>query len=58
MAEYKDWEGFLAANKKSDELFQKKYPDKTVQDEIGKKWGGYLTNHTDAIVMDHPNLTK
>ena len=58
VAEYKDWEGFLAAEKRYDEIFQKMYPDQTKRDEMGKKWGGYLDHHTDAIVMDHPNLQK
>ena len=56
--EYKDWDGFLAADKRGDEIFEKTYPDSTKRVEIGKKWGGYLDNHTDAIVMDHPNLQK
>ena len=58
VTEYKDWEGFLAADKRNTEIFEKTYPDKTKRDEIGKKWGGYLDNHTDAIVMDNPNLQK
>jgi len=58
MTEYKDWEGFVAGEKRQGEIFDKTYPDQSTKDEIGKKWGHYLTNHTDAIVNDHPNLQK
>lgn len=58
VTEYKDWEGFLAADKRSTEIFEKTYADSTKRDEIGKKWGEYLDDHTDAIVSDHPKLQK
>lgn len=58
MNEYKDWDGFVAAEKRYGEIFDKTYPDQSKKDEINKKWGHYLTNHTDAIVVEHPNLQK
>jgi hypothetical protein len=58
VTEYKDWEGFVAAEKKGNELLEKMYPDKSKRDELMKKFGSYLFNHTDAIVNDHPNLAK
>ena len=58
VAEYKDWEGFIAAEQKYGEIDQKMHQDQSARDDIGKKWGHYLTNHTDAIVFDHPNLQK
>ena len=58
MTEYKDWDGFHAADKRSTEIFNAAYPDQSKRDEIGKKWSSYLTGHTDAIVFDNPNLQK
>lgn len=58
VTEYKDWEGFIAAEKRGNEIFDKKYTDETKRSEIGKKFSGFLNNHTDAIVYDHPNLQK
>jgi len=58
VAEYKDWEGFLASQKKFDEIFNKRYPDQSKRDELYKKWGNFLNGHTDAIVFDHPKLQK
>jgi hypothetical protein len=58
LTEYKDWEGFIAADKKWTELFEKKYPDKSQRTEIFKKFSTYLNNHTDAIVSDNPKLQK
>jgi hypothetical protein len=58
VTEYKDWEAFVAGDKKGKEIFVKMYPDKTKRDEIIKKFETYLNNHTDAFVNDHPNLEK
>ena len=58
LTEYKDLEGFVAARKRGDELFEKMFTDKSKRDEIDKKFMGYLKGHTDALVNDYPNLEK
>ena len=58
ITEYKDMEGFVAAEKRGDEIFMKKYPDKSKRDEIMKKYQVYLKGHSDALVRDYPNLEK
>jgi len=58
VTEYKDMEGYSAADKRGDEIFMKMFPDKSKRDEIMKKWGGYLKGHTDALVRDNPKLEK
>jgi hypothetical protein len=58
VTEYKDWEGFLASNKRYDEIFEKMQPDQANRDEMDKKWEVFLDNHTVTIVMDNPRLQK
>lgn len=58
MSEYKDWDGFVAGEKRGGEIFMKMYPDSSKRGEIGKTWSKFLIGHTDAIVNDHPNLQK
>ena len=58
ITEYKDLEAFAKSQKRGDEIFEKMYPDKSKQEEIMKKWSGYLRGHTDALVRDNPGLEK
>lgn len=58
VSEYKDMDGWVAADKKYDEIMAAAYPDKFKRQELFKKWGAYLRGHTDALVRDYPSLEK
>ena len=58
LTEYKDLEGFAAAQKKSDELWDKLIPEKSKQEEIWKKWGQFMKGHSDALVTNNPKMEK
>jgi len=58
VTEYKDLDGFSAAQKRADELWEKAYPDKSKREEIWKKWGQFMKGHTDALVTNNPKLEK
>jgi hypothetical protein len=58
MTEYKDWDGFHAADKRATEIFTKMYPETAKGDEVGKTWSKFLIGHSDAIVFDNQKLQK
>ncbi|MCX6156416.1 MAG: hypothetical protein WCK13_05020 [Ignavibacteriota bacterium] len=58
ISEYKDFESMGKAQKRGDEIFMKMFTDKPKQDEVMKKWMGYMRGHTDALVNDVPSLEK
>jgi hypothetical protein len=58
ITEYKDFESMVKAQKRGDEIFMKMFTDKSKQDEVMKKWMGYMRGHTDALVTDVPAFEK
>ena len=58
VTEYKNLGDMEIADKKYDELYEKKYPDKNERDKIRNKRRKYWNNHFDAIVRDIPRLSK
>ena len=58
LTEYKDFDAFTKGRTRGDELFEKMFTDKTKMTEISNKFAKYLTGHTDALVLDHPELSK
>jgi hypothetical protein len=58
MTEYKTLADMEIADKKYDELYEKKYPDKIERDKIRDQRRIYWNNHFDAIVRNIPKLSK
>jgi hypothetical protein len=58
VAEYKDFDSYAAGRKRGDELWEKMISDNSKRNDIEKQFASYLRNHTDALVMDNPNLEK
>lgn len=58
IAEYESFSAIEDSQKKSSELFKKKYPDKAKRDEVWKKMRSLIMGHTDAIVEEVPKLRK
>ncbi len=58
ITEYKTWADIEAAGKMSDELFNKKWPDKKQQGEFNRRLGKYFTGHSDEIYRELPKFRK
>lgn len=58
ISEYESLAEIDAAQKRSAELFEKKYPDKQQRDTINDKRRSMIMGHTDNIVQEVPNLRK
>ncbi len=58
MCEYKNLKNIEIADNKFDELYEKKYPDKSERDKLRDRRWKYWNNHFDAIVRDIPKLSK
>jgi hypothetical protein len=58
ITEYQDLASIEKAQQKFNELFEKKYPEKSKQDEVMKKMRSYFRGHDDAIVREVPKLRK
>jgi len=58
IAEYENMGAIEAADKKSDELLKKKYPDEKKLKEMQDKRRKMIMGHTDNIVREVPNLRK
>lgn len=58
ITEYKDFASIEKAQQRFNEIFEKKYPEKSKRDEIQKKNRSYFKGHDDAIVREVPKLRK
>jgi len=56
--EYATWADMGEADKISEELTKKKWPDKKERDEFFKKLGRYFPGHSDEIYTGLPELRK
>ncbi|MEJ2636376.1 MAG: hypothetical protein P8184_13935 [Calditrichia bacterium] len=58
ITEYANWQDIDEANKISDELYKKKWPDKKERDAFFKKLGKYFAGHSDEIYQELPEYSR
>ena len=58
MFEYKDFVALQKVFEKEDELYMEKFPDEKDREQISDEFSEYTISHTDAIVIEKPNLGK
>jgi hypothetical protein len=58
VTEYATWADMGEADKISEELIEKKWPDKKERDEFLKKLGRYFPGHSDEIYTELPEFRK
>ncbi len=58
MIEYKDFTALQKMFEREDELYMEKFPDEEERDKISDEFDEYMISHTDAIVIENPNLGK